>query len=182
MKSTAVGMGVFDTGAAATVIGLGASTADEAVGMKGGSGAGEGGNTLVLREGAPSSTGRGEAVVVPRPPMTGDGERTDDDPNTEVEEEEDCSSTEGDGAAGFRFLLSKSAKLAKLPPPLLSPNASDDDDIDAGGAGFVGVGPCRGLGGAGLGGGCFAFFGGNAGLGDSGRGGATDLLGLGVSI
>lgn len=32
-----------------------------------------------------------------------------------------------------------------------------------------------GLGGAGLGGGCFAFFGGSAGLGDSGRGGGPDL-------
>lgn len=39
---------------------------------------------------------------------------------------------------------------------------------------------CSGLGGAGLGGGCFAFLGGRAGLGDSGRGGATDRLGLGV--
>lgn len=91
MKSTAFGMGVFDAGA---FIGLGA-TAD-AVGM---GGAGEDGNTRVLG-GAPSSTGRGEAEV-PRP-TTGDGERTDDDPNTEVEEEEDCS-IEGDGAAGFRF-------------------------------------------------------------------------------
>lgn len=32
---------------------------------------------------------------------------------------------------------------------------------------------CDGRGGAGRGGGCFAFFGGNAGLGDSGRGGGA---------
>lgn len=34
---------------------------------------------------------------------------------------------------------------------------------------------CEGLGGAGRGGGCLAFFGGNAGLGDSGRGGGPDF-------
>lgn len=35
---------------------------------------------------------------------------------------------------------------------------------------------CDGLGGAGLGGGCFAFFGGKAGLGDSGLGGGPDFV------
>lgn len=158
--------------------------------------AGEAVNTLlvlglvvvVAALGAPSRIGSGDAPA-PRPatgeadtaprPAIGDGDRTDGEPNTDDElTEADCSTVEGEGAAGLRFLLSKSAKLAKPPPPpLLSPNASDDDA-----AGFVGVGPCNGRGGAGLGGGCFAFFGGNAGLGDSGRGGATDLLGLGVSI
>lgn len=34
---------------------------------------------------------------------------------------------------------------------------------------------CIGRGGAGRGGGCFAFFGGSAGLGDSGRGGGPDF-------
>lgn len=37
------------------------------------------------------------------------------------------------------------------------------------------VGPCDGRGGAGLGGGCFGFLGGNAGLGLSGRVGACKL-------
>lgn len=36
------------------------------------------------------------------------------------------------------------------------------------------LGPCAGRGGAGLGGGCLLFFGGNAGLGLSGRGGAAE--------
>lgn len=40
---------------------------------------------------------------------------------------------------------------------------------------------CTGRGGAGLGGGCFAFFGGNAGLGDSGRGGGPDLGAIGLN-
>lgn len=44
---------------------------------------------------------------------------------------------------------------------------------------------CIGRGGAGLGGGCLAFFGGSAGLGDSGLGGGPDFcprLGLGLRI
>lgn len=93
-------------------------------------------------------------------------------------------------------LTSKLAKSAN--PPVDDPNPPE------GASGRVGVGPCKdgssmrtkkspynfvfygsitmlGRGGAGRGGGCFAFFGGNAGLGDSGRGGGPpDLLVLGL--
>lgn len=180
MKSTAVTVGVVEM--VAVLLAVTARAAGATV-------AGDTDNTLEVGVFAPSKIG---SVVVPvtrlgigdteapLPPI-GEGDSTDVEPNMDAEVSEDGSTVEGEGAAGLRFLLSKSAKLAKPPPLLLSPNASDDI-IDAGGAGFVGVGPCSGLGGAGLGGGCFAFFGGKAGLGDSGRGGATDLLGLGETI
>lgn len=86
-----------------------------------------------------------------------------------------------------RTLLSKSAKLAKPSPAEADePNASTFDGVykiinDRWKRQFLayihlatsmmGIFTCNGRGGAGLGGGCFAFFGGSAGLGDSGRGG-----------
>lgn len=98
--------------------------------------------------------------------------------------------------------MSKLSKLAKPSPPLL-PNApleltllkvgpcelSDGRafnlNIKTKSCGFyLRIQTCVGLGGAGLGGGCLAFFGGSAGLGDSGRGGGPDFcprLELGLS-
>lgn len=46
----------------------------------------------------------GEAAAAPRPAI-GDGDRTDDEPNTDEEVTEDCSTVEGDGAAGLRFYV-----------------------------------------------------------------------------
>lgn len=70
----------------------------------------------------------------------------------------------------FLTLASKLEKSANCPPLANGslPNASGCGD-------FLKLGGCEGLGGAGLGGGCF-FFGGNAGLGLVGRGGAEPSL------
>lgn len=68
-------------------------------------------------------------------------------------------------------LLSKLAKFANPPdPPKGSLGTEVGSGLGVGGTGAALLG-CNGLGGAGLGGGCFDFFGGSAGLGLSGLAG-----------
>lgn len=103
-------VGVFEV--AVTLVGVTESAVDPSAV------AGEAVNTLlvlVVVLGAPSRIGSGDAPI-PRPaatgeaeaprPAIGDGDRTDDEPNTDEElTEEDCSTVVGDGAAGLRFCV-----------------------------------------------------------------------------
>lgn len=73
----------------------------------------------------------------------------------------------------FRAAVTLDSKSAKFAKPPLDANGSD---AKASGCDLI-LGGC-GRGGAGLGGGCLLFFGGNAGLGLDGRpGGAPSLVG-----